>query len=290
MITICIDAGHYAKYNSGAIPGYWESEMTWKLANYIRDEILKYKNVSVKMTRTDQKKDLDVYNRGYMGKGCDACISIHSNAADSPAASDVSAIVLSRDDRTDLDEKSVALGEALGSAAAKVMGLGFSFIKRKADWDRNKDGLMNDEWYGFLQGGKDAKVVTTLIEFGFHTHQETCKWLMDDKNLQKLAKAEAEALANYFKLKLTTQAKYGEPQLQNKSYRGAYRVNRKCYFRSECRALPSNVIAKLPVGAMVHNYNWYSKPGKGVWLWVTADVNGETATGFVYKKWLKRLS
>ena len=39
-IKVCLDAGHYGKYNrSPAVSSYYESDMTWKLHNYLKKEL-----------------------------------------------------------------------------------------------------------------------------------------------------------------------------------------------------------------------------------------------------------
>ena len=39
-VKVCLDAGHYGKYNrSPAVSSYYESDMTWKLHNYLKKEL-----------------------------------------------------------------------------------------------------------------------------------------------------------------------------------------------------------------------------------------------------------
>ena len=79
---ICLDAGHYGKYNrSKVVPEYYESEMNWKLHNYLAEE-LEQLGFAVIKTRENQEKDLGLTARGKKSAGCDLFLSIHSNAAD----------------------------------------------------------------------------------------------------------------------------------------------------------------------------------------------------------------
>ena len=81
MAKICLDAGHYGKYNqSPCNKAYFESEAMWKLTEYLKEELLTYDNVHVVTTRKEQDKDLAVYSRGQKAKGYDLFISNHSNA------------------------------------------------------------------------------------------------------------------------------------------------------------------------------------------------------------------
>ena len=82
-VKICLDAGHYAKYNRcPAIPEYYESEMVWKLHLYLKEE-LEQRGFEVITTREDPNKDLALYQRGYASRGCDLFLSLHSNAISS---------------------------------------------------------------------------------------------------------------------------------------------------------------------------------------------------------------
>ena len=82
-MKICLDAGHYGKYNqSPAEPGYYESEMTWKL-HLLQKKYLEAYGIQVVLTREKQENDKGLYARGMEAKGCDLFISDHSNAVGS---------------------------------------------------------------------------------------------------------------------------------------------------------------------------------------------------------------
>ena len=39
-VKVCLDAGHYGKYNRNpTVSSYYESDMTWKLHNYLKKEL-----------------------------------------------------------------------------------------------------------------------------------------------------------------------------------------------------------------------------------------------------------
>lgn len=85
-MKICLDAGHFGKVNqSPVVRAYYESEMSWKLHNMLREELQRY-GFEVVTTRADQKKDLGLEARGRKSAGCDLFLSIHSNACDSESA------------------------------------------------------------------------------------------------------------------------------------------------------------------------------------------------------------
>ena len=73
-IKICLDAGHYGKYNqSPVVKSYYESVMTWKLHNLLKAELLKY-GIEVIQTRENQATDKALFQRGAASKGCASVI------------------------------------------------------------------------------------------------------------------------------------------------------------------------------------------------------------------------
>ena len=69
-VKVCLDAGHYGKYNrSPAVSSYYESDMTWKLHNYLKKELEAF-GIGVVTTRTNQNTDRALYERGAASKGC----------------------------------------------------------------------------------------------------------------------------------------------------------------------------------------------------------------------------
>lgn len=200
--TICIDAGHYGRYNqSPVVPVYYESVMVWKLSQYQKEYLQQYKDVTVVMTRSSQEKDLDLFARGQKSKGADLFISNHSNAESSGKATYALAIVMRENTRVQYDDVSQDVGDRLVKVIGQVMGVSPKSITKEYVGDRDGNGLQDDEWYGVLQGAKMVGTPGIILEHGFHTHKETANWLMEDTNLKKLAKAEVEEIAEIFGLK-----------------------------------------------------------------------------------------
>jgi len=88
-MKICLDAGHYGKYNqSPADCRYYESDMVWKLTE-LQKKYLEAYRIEVVTTRINQATDKALYDRGAVSKGCDLFISNHSNAVASTANNSV---------------------------------------------------------------------------------------------------------------------------------------------------------------------------------------------------------
>lgn len=206
-MRICIDAGHYGKYNrSPAVKEYYESDMAWKLHLLQKQYLEEYEGVAVITTRPNQATDKALYDRGACSRGCDLFISDHSNAVGSGVNDSVDYVVvccLTDDTTTQADDTSKAIAEKLAPVIADVMGAsqGGRIVTRKSGNDRNGDGMLNDNYYGVLHGARMVNTPGMILEHSFHTNTRMAWWLLDDSNLARLARAEAEILAAHFGLK-----------------------------------------------------------------------------------------
>ncbi len=226
-IKICLDAGHYGKYNQApGVPAYYESEAMWRLQQKLKAALEAW-GIQVITTRADRQKDRDLYDRGYAAKGCDLFLSLHSNAADRKTADFVRAYHLTEDSGTDVDEISKAIAQKLAPVIAETMGVreGWEALSRLAASDKNKDGMKNDNYYGVLNGARQAEVPGIILEHSFHTNDDMARWLLEDANLDALAQAEADAIAACFGVEKPAEAWYrirktwDDPQSQKGAYR-----------------------------------------------------------------------
>lgn len=201
MVKICLDAGHYGKYNqSPCNKAYFESEAMWKLTEYLKEELLTYDNVHVVTTRKEQEKDLALYNRGQRAKGYDLFISNHSNAVGSRIDSNVDYVVVYRSYKN--KNNADVLGLKLAKAIANTMG-----TKQSPRTASRKSTKGDWEYYGVLRGADDAGCpLFYIIENSFHTNPKITEWLLKDENLKKLAQTQAKIIAEYFNLSKNTYA------------------------------------------------------------------------------------
>lgn len=227
---VCIDAGHYGKYNRcPANANYYESEVMWKL-HLLQKKYLEMLGIEVVTTRTEQAKDLALTSRGRTAKGCDLFISNHSNAVGNGMNEDVDHVAvyhLTDDNTTKADDISKEIANKIAPVIADVMGVekGYKVLTRKDSTDRNKDGILNDNYYGVLHGARLVNVAGLILEHSFHTNTNTVEWLLNDDNLDKLAKAEAECIASYLLDKKVTLADNKADEPEETIYRvqvGAY--------------------------------------------------------------------
>lgn len=203
-IKILLDAGHYKGYNrSNAFKLYYEGDMTFQLQGYLKKELEAY-GFEVGVTRTRTTQDISVYNRGFMAKGYDLFLSLHSNACGTPSVDRVVVI-------TGIDNVDDKLAKALAISIHDTMQPEQKYqIYKKAK-------ASGGEYYGVLRGARAAGVDNRFIlEHSFHTNAKMATWLYSDANLKKLAKAEAKAIAKHFG--------YSKPTTANAYTQGIYRV------------------------------------------------------------------
>ena len=195
-VRICLDAGHVgSRYNqSPVVKTYYESAMVWKLHLKLKAE-LETRGFEVITTRADIDTDLGVYERGTASKGCDVFISLHSNACGTESV-DYPVVYRAYDNKNNVDTLALKLAKKVGEL------MGTTQAGRTAT-RKNSSGA---EYYGVLRG---ARAVGTpyymLIEHSFHTNTKATKWLSKDANLDKLAVAEADILAEFFGMESSTE-------------------------------------------------------------------------------------
>lgn len=202
-MKICLDAGHYGKYNqSPANKAYYESDMNWKLHNLLKKYLEQY-GFEVIQTRENQATDKGLTARGKCAAGCDLFLSIHSNAAGSEVKDTVDYPVV----YVPLNGSGDEIGKKLAECIEKTMG-----TLQKAKCQSRKGN--NGDYYGVIRGAVSVGVPGLILEHSFHTNTAMTKWLLDDKNLDKMAQAEAAVIAEHYGVdttpKLEVDGKWGK--------------------------------------------------------------------------------
>ena len=183
-MKICLDAGHYGKYNqSPCDKEYYESDMTWKLHLMLKRHLEAY-GIQVILTRESQEKDRKLYDRGAASKGCQLFLSLHSNATQKESV-DYPASYCA------INKSADKIGLALAQCVERVMG-----TVQKARIE-NREGKHGD-YYGVIRGATAVGVPGLILEHSFHTNPAATKWLLKDSNLDRLAQAEAKEIARFY--------------------------------------------------------------------------------------------
>ena len=194
-VRICLDAGHVGShYNqSPVVKSYYESAMVWSLHLKLK-AALEARGFEVMTTRVNIDTNLGVYERGTASKGCDVFLSLHSNACGTESV-DYPVVYRAYDNKNNVDTLALKIAKKVGEL------MGTAQAGRTATRKNSSGG----EYYGVLRG---ARAVGTpyymLIEHSFHTNTKATKWLSEDANLDKLAVAEADILAEFFGMESST--------------------------------------------------------------------------------------
>ena len=189
--VILLDAGHYAYYNQGVIKEYWESKNNWTQHIMLKEELEK-RGFIVYTTRANQEKDLALYDRGYQCKkySADLFLSIHSNAPGGEHP-EIRGIVVNHSVSANTEQKKLANMLAENMAGTMCNGINSVYAQKSAngDWD----------YYGVLRGAVAGGCTSCyILERGFHTNEQDCRWLMEEVNLRKLAVSLADMLKEYY--------------------------------------------------------------------------------------------
>ena len=233
-VRICLDAGHVgSRYNqSPVVKTYYESAMVWKLHLKLKAQ-LEARGFEVMTTRVNIDTNLGVYERGTASKGCDVFLSLHSNACGTESV-DYPVVYRAYDNKNNVDALALKIAKKVGEL------MGTAQAGRTATRKNSSGG----EYYGVLRG---ARAVGTpfymLIEHSFHTNTAATKWLSVDANLDKLAVAEADILAEFFGMESSTTTE--KTAIMGKAQATASQMAAFCLSKNASPQLPSCTVEEL---------------------------------------------
>lgn len=200
-IRLLIGAGHDNYRNQSTVDKrYYESEVMWRLQNYLKAACEK-RGMEVDLMRQSLSEVKDIVARGKMGKGYDAALELHSDACGTESVDRPSCIYLCDDKMTTADDISKGLASVLAQTIHDTMQTtqAAKTYSKPAGYDRNGNGILtDDEYYGFLHGAHMVNCPANIVEHSFHTNKRSTAWLLNDNNLQRLAENEAAAIATFF--------------------------------------------------------------------------------------------
>lgn len=189
-MKICLDPGHDKGYNPSPCGfGYSEGTRMFEFCVLLKAALERYKDVTVVMTRQKVEDDLSLYNRAVCGKDCDLLISAHSNAVETGVNENVDYVSCYYPVSGALQE----LANKLAAVVAKTIGTNQA-PKAIQKWN----SAHTADWMGIIRHSVAFGVPALLLEHSFHTNTRVTKWLMSDDNLQQLADAEAEVIAESY--------------------------------------------------------------------------------------------
>lgn len=226
---ICIDAGHGGEA-SGATYEYdgkkiYEKDLNLSIALKLESELHKYKNVEIIQTRReDISLELSDRIQIAIDHKADYLISLHNNAAPKGDPKPNGCVVLvtgthyqPKESRVpDIYESSRQLGLSI---IEKLQKLGISVPKKIGDHPDNglyrrkfvpeegtnktlyyPDGSICD-YYFLVRNGVESGIPSIIIEHAFLSNENDYRnYLSTEENLEKLAKADADGIAETLNL------------------------------------------------------------------------------------------
>ncbi len=193
-IVIVIDPGHggEGEGNTGAIyNGITEKDITLQLANALTNELSKYENITVYQTRTTDTK-MTLEDRAAFAKRVDAdfVFSIHFNAS---------------------LEHHFYGSEVWTSAFGRFFQKGFDFGQIvTTEWSRlglyqkgvkTRIGNTGRDYYGIIRHCVSDNMPCVILEHAYLDHSYDVNMIRTSGFVDKLAHADATAIAKYFGLR-----------------------------------------------------------------------------------------
>jgi len=194
VITIVIDPGHGGS-NGGTTSGHTiEKEMTMITATAMYEELVKYDNVKVYMTHTDDV-DLSLKERAEFAASVNAdfLYSIHYNASEDHSMFGTEVWISCE---TPFNAYGYQFGyQHLESFAER--GLFVRGVKNRKD-DKN-----NNDYYGIIRESALLNIPAVIIEHCYVDEERDADYVKDAEDYKIFGRADALSVARYFGLKST---------------------------------------------------------------------------------------
>lgn len=210
-IVVVLDAGH-GGYDGGTVTGLrYEKTYNLAIAQYLKSELEADGRFKVIMTRED-----DTYlkflprTRYALDSNADLFLSLHCNSNDYTGVRGSEAYITVVDEfsaYTLADKILTKIASAVSIPYNKIEScddtgdsLGIYYWNSEKQWDMPGDSSLGkkSDYYSVNTWCSKFGVPSIIVEHGYLSNSEDAKIIDDDENLKKIAKAEAEALAEYY--------------------------------------------------------------------------------------------
>uniref|UniRef100_UPI003AB220C0 N-acetylmuramoyl-L-alanine amidase n=1 Tax=Paraeggerthella sp. TaxID=2897350 RepID=UPI003AB220C0 len=205
--VVALDPGHGGSEPGASGGGLVEKDVTWKIAQYCKEALGAYANVEVYLTRgQDERVGLTERVNRAVAAAANVFVSLHANS--STASSAQGAEVWYPNDSTYRQ----GLHEEGGRLSSKILekltalGLADRGIKVR-DSERvdgegpfyYPDGSIQD-YYTVIEASREAGIVGIIVEHAFLSNGDDSAKLKDESFLRKLGYADAEGIAETYRL------------------------------------------------------------------------------------------
>lgn len=192
IVTVVIDPGHGGS-NPGTESGHTiEKEMTLITAQAMYDELIKFENVQVYMTRTkDMELDLDERAEYAESVGADFLFSIHYNASENHTMYGTEVWI-------SCETPYNAYGYQFGYQHLKAfqdMGLFVRGVKNRRSTEHGHD------YYGIIRQSALLEIPSVIIEHCYVDEERDAEYIENEDDFKAFGIADAHSVARYFGLK-----------------------------------------------------------------------------------------
>lgn len=285
--VVVLDPGHggtdSGAENQNGISSESESRLTLKIANYVKQELEKSAQFVVYMTRTDDSYvGLSERVNYAASKNADILVSLHLNSADSKTANGAEILV----PRTGRYNSKIAenAGQLAQDILKKLVSLGLYnrglVYRDSASGTKYPDGSTAD-YYAIVRQGLQAGIPSIIVEHAFISSTVDAKFLDSEADLQKIGRADAEGIAQYFGVTLSNSSNNNSNSNSGDSDKNGWvKENRNWYYyKSNAKQTGwQKVDGKwyyLNANGVMQTY-WYLENGKYYFL----GANGSVRTGW----------
>ena len=226
-VRIVLDAGH-GGHDTGAInssKNINEKTINLKIAKYLKDYLEQYQNTEIILTRSDDTF-LEIYDRSMIArnKKADLMVSLHLNSVASGTANGAEVYVTHNTSLDKYNKETTILGNKILNNLNKL-GIKNRGVKTRLITNDNTDiytdGSIAD-YYGIIRyamrgcridsgvvkpaGAVPAKVEkgegipAMIIEHCYINNNTDYAYIDSEEDIKKLAKADADAIADYYQL------------------------------------------------------------------------------------------
>ena len=196
------DSGSY-EVHKGHV--YNESVINWKIACYTMEELKKYPDIEVYMTRTkNQNKGLVSRVLTAKSYGADLLVSQHVNSTESRYVKGASVLISKGTYRSYLAEKEKLCGKCVIKELTRLgltrrySATGGMEYRMSENGSRYPNGARRD-YYAIVAQSVEQNFPGVIIEHAFVSNpSEAGKYLKTNKQLKKIGQADARAIVSYF--------------------------------------------------------------------------------------------
>ena len=211
---VVLDPGHGTidtnGYDSGAVhtfsdgTKFVEADITMKIANYLKQELAKYPQITVYMTHDTVgankaiKMTLNERVAFAANKHADLLVSLHLNSFDKETAHGAEVLV----PKTGRYNTEVAENaqKAANNILKRLTSLGLydrGLVEKDSSDYHYPDGSTAD-YYAIVREGLKASIPSIIVEHAFLSGKDDKKYLNSEAAIKNLAKADAYGIAQYF--------------------------------------------------------------------------------------------